>query len=786
MAKFPGEGGPKSEEVARNVLQSGGDMQITPRRHIIIKEPTLALQAVIEEAVSDSSVTTAEVVEKNELRAPRVSVRGQHERALERLRGQSIEPGVRELYPHQEDFLGKFADYFEQVVESRRGSEEPVTSPRMARIEAAPRTGKTTMAAEMIRRTDLRAVFFVPTTNLREQSAREFTKLLPGKKIAIYTGDEAAIADADIIVSNYQMGQADVRVRQGLPVELRSLPLIFADEGHESTTDNRLEMMRDHFDSDSIRIALSGTPDYSAPRKLEDFYPDLIHKITTPEAVKLGLLSPVEYWVYEVDVDASKVEMRAGDYPDDEIGRIMTGFPIFKTLEHFRYHPGDPTMPDRTANKDIPALVCFRTKQQVADAHTYLKAVRPEEAGRIAVVTEDTPNRQQVLDDYAAGKYDTLLTVRVLLTGWDSERCKLLLDFDPSTSPVRSGQKYTRPLTKSGPDDDRISRIYSFIPAHLRYPPLLPPDILKFKDDADLPPGSIIGKTRKPVETKPRPIQALSADLSGVKVTALTNLREYGNLELLDLDRENSELLKEIIQSGHTGGAEVESAEVWLVDILRSYRNFQNSFFQHPAYTGQGRTFLWSLGIKSPEEFQKFVSRTFPDQRGTLLLIDQKGWRMNYTQDRRKAIKQIIEPGGVAEDVERYFAALEKKPHSAEAQAALQIFFGPHFRPTDEERRTDPLLFQAVQRVMSTLSKRERAIVTEHVIEDKTFLEIGKVLGISSESARKRYESTIGKIRRRLESVTAPLTGARRDIQELLGKEPDPVLREIVFRPIDP
>lgn len=683
------------------------------------------------------------------------------QRALERLKaGGETEAGQRELMAHQEDFVGRFIDYFSEVVARREaGTDQP--GPRMARIVSAPRTGKTTMAAEILRRTDLPGAFLAPTSNLVEQAAREFEILLPDKKIVKYTGKEKGPLEAgDVIVATYQIGQTEARTKGEIPPPLRDRPIVFADEGHESTTEKRMALMREQFAPHTIRVALTGTPDYSERRKLEHFYPDLIHTMTTPEAVKLGLLSPFQYWIYEIDLDGSKVQLEGGDYDAAQIGRLITGLPIFKMMEQIRFSAG---------NKDTPALITFRTKQQASDAAAYLNRVKPAGAKAIAAVTEDTANRQSVLDGYENGDYDTLITVKVLTKGWDSPRCKLHVDFDPTVSPVSAGQKFTRALTKSGVVGERVAQIYAIVPSKLRYPPLLPPDVL-LDSDVPLPPGQVIGKITEPTPRTAKPMLALPEKIENVPVRLLFNARDYGGLKAISLDRNNRTLLRAIVMSGFASilaeeraGAEEPSEEeaqatadneTALVELLHSYRNFQNTFFQHPAFTGFGRVLLWSLGIKDKDGFEEFVNANFPEQAAAMLLMRESLGKFSllYRDRRQQAAREIMSEPSVAADAAKLIDRLYQGGKLDEVQGGLRALFGPYTdREREPEGRPDPFLLKVIFEALQKMRPTNRRALLERVVNGRTLEEIGEQMGVSHERTRQIVNQAIQNIRNYLQ-----------------------------------
>jgi len=98
-------------------------------------------------------------------------------------------------------------------------------------------------------------------------------------------------------------------------------------------TEARSTLLATAFDRLAVRVALTATPDYNAERRLERYFPDLVHEVTLEEALALDLLAPLRAWVVEVDADASQVRFVAGDYESEGLGRLMSTAPFFRAVE---------------------------------------------------------------------------------------------------------------------------------------------------------------------------------------------------------------------------------------------------------------------------------------------------------------------------------------------------------------------------------------------------------------------------------------------------------------------
>lgn len=510
--------------------------------------------------------------------------------------GSHLEHSTRVLRPEQIGVYEDFARYLTDV--AARGAEGTLTLPPMGRVILPPRTGKTVLAGAFIAGAGLNATVIVPTKTLVEQSRRELHAQLPHVTIGAYYGEEKDLVAHGINVATYQILQRTYGRSGCLPWQIRHSALIFADEGHRSMTTRRLEVLRDGFDSLAIRIALTATPQYDEERTLGRYFPELIHEITVAEAIELDLLAPLRIWVAEVDVDASEVRIIGGDLQEVPLGRIMSAAPFLRAVEVYRYSD---------ENRSMAALICCASRQQAYDLLAYLREHRPADAPAPQLILGETPREQReaALSAFAHGACDTLINVGVLLEGWNSPRCKLLIDLAPSLSRVRAMQKFFRPMTKW---EGQEARIYLLIPRNLPRIPILPMELFGWPSEA-YDAGTLIAA----------PTLRASAEVSG---------------ELHPVDRpthtpvEHVELKSRIVLNERFERPALNPRDFGQVQqVLASnpativggrpcgILQFRWLAFQHPLFTGRGEQLLRYLRIPlNRKGYLTFLARVFPDQ----------------------------------------------------------------------------------------------------------------------------------------------------------------------------
>jgi len=694
---------------------------------------------------------------------------------------ESTDSEIRKLIDHQRGMLSDFHDYLALVLTTRwddkdKRSEEK-TEERLcySRIVAAPRTGKTNVAAEIGRRTNMPFIFVVPTKDLRRQAATEFKKLLPNKIVTEYVDGINLNLEYDVMVVSYQLLQSRNRTgNEEIFDILKHYPLVFLDEGHGSTTDERMEIIREKFDKDALRIALTGTPDYSEKRKLEDFYPNEIHTLTIAEAVEMGIYSPFMYEVYEIDIDASHVRLNKDlEYDPEQMDKIMSQAPVFAfAKEILKKH------------NDAPGLVTCTSKSQIKMLLKYLDVTGGTNR-KIEVLTEDTPNREEVLKKYENGEIDTLIVVKLLLQGWDSPRCKLLVDIAPSASPVTAGQKFCRPLTKNGVDDETQAYIYSLVPSNLLSNPISPGDVFSV-EDMPLPPGVVINGSKKREKTDKEVKIPKTLELEGVKVRSVSSLLEQGTSRFLTPEKlEDRDILSEIIKSACVDPDSNKFDENKLMNVISYKKSFDRTIFRSKYFVGYGRQITRILKLHDDVSFSTKMQETFPEEIGSFLLRKdnkrEKTREMLSVSDDVRILETELrkldeddetllqhKKDGTMDSGEIWVKQEKNQSKRIMIISALQSLSGEKRYPYEEydvaqaesfidemiENIDVDFLGKFLDKLMNkSLTGREISFIKESFFEKKTLKEIGDGVGITSSAVGAVINNAIDKIKRFLDGV---------------------------------
>lgn len=548
----------------------------------------LAASAGVEQEATQKALAISNRLEFAE-RSDTMQVRLSH--AVERIR--SVEGGQAADSRHtlRNEQIGVFTDFAQflgMAADDTVQREWPYPS---GRIILPPRTGKTIIAGQIIAASGMVTTFIVPTKTLVAQTAKSLRQQLINVPVGEFFGEKKNLVMWGVNVTTYSILQAYYRKHSSLPIELAVSSLIFADEGHHSMTQVRQEILAKGFDRLAIRVALTATANYSRLRRLATYFRHLIHEISISEAIELELVAPVRVWIAEVDVDGSEVFLRGEDFDEQRLGEIMGGAPFFEAARLFRYSP---------EQQDKPCLMCCSTRQQAYDLQRYLAERLPPGKPEPAFILGDTPSskREELLEDFESGSIDTLINVGVLIEGWNSLACKLLIDLAPSLSWVKATQKFFRPMTK---DENREAAIFMLIPKGLPAMPIIPMDLFEW-NMPEFEEGVLIS-SKEYAQTHARPIvQMRQTPIADVKAATKTVLQTTFEKPKLDPTRRKQVMAVLRTQPGINRHS------------IPLFSAFRKMVFHHRLFIGRGENLMRFCKFKlTRHDYVVFMAQYFPE-----------------------------------------------------------------------------------------------------------------------------------------------------------------------------
>lgn len=608
-------------------------------------------------------------------------------------------PPNNELYPEQWEVCANF------VAHLRWAHENVYTHPMVCyqRVIATPRVGKTVMMAAFIALTGARTLVIVPTEALVVQTIKELKSWLPGVPIDAYYGASHKPQRYGVTVATYESIARHSRSAK-LPVTLRGVLFVFADEAHEAMTNYRIGSMMNSFALEAVRVAFTATEDYDNDRQLRRYFPYLIKEITVKDSKRAGRLSHAHCYVDYLNVDASRVHVRKSKLDDGELDAIMAMAPFWEQALQLRYQVSDdPRMHHRARG----AIICCRTKTQAKYVLKHFLEHRPKGTSEPRLITDETPGhiRDDILEKFDAGEIDTIIQVRILNRGWNAKRCKLMIDMAPSFSQVEAKQKYFRVMTKFG---DEEAYIYVLLPVNLPRLPLFPGDVLGDAVTMHMPTSVWLEIQKKRLRQKREDENPGRKRITKVEVESEAYVDDGEPQRPL---MNCPDLVREIIMTR-------------VPDPLRRIpmsRAFARLEFVHPFFVGTGEKLMWWCGSIRPgtKAYVRWMYRLFPGPGAYRHL--------------RRANFEFVQADL---DVEAaYIMGTEFRPGTrqecCELEGALRAYAGgqPLLNAEGAFAYLDGA-WEVEVALRDLASERKLAIMQMHYLEDVDFDELAVIVGI--------------------------------------------------------
>lgn len=238
-------------------------------------------------------------------------------------------------------------------------------------------------------------------------------------------GDKASIM-SDVVVGSAQTLIRPERLHRYPPNHFQ---YIFVDEAHRGSDRNKV--ITDHF-PDAKLMGMTATAFRARLATLSDYYEHVAYEMGLFDLIDEGYISPLKVLTLPVRVDLREVHQSMStegmDYDKNELDTTIA--PYYEeicrlVLEHAR---------DRHLIAYLPLI-------KSSQAFVTIARGMGIDARHIDGKSSD---REQLLRDFAAGKFQLLSNSNLLTTGWDCPRCDCLLNLAPTRSPGLFRQKVGR------------------------------------------------------------------------------------------------------------------------------------------------------------------------------------------------------------------------------------------------------------------------------------------------------------------------------------------------------
>jgi superfamily II DNA or RNA helicase len=176
---------------------------------------------------------------------------------------------------------------------------------------------------------------------------------------------------------------------------------IIVDEAHHCISDSYQKVL--NYFSGAKVLGVTATPDRGDMRNLGSYFESLAYEYTLPKAIKEGYLSPIKAITIPLKLDLTGVGTQAGDFKAADLGTA---------LDPYLYQIADEMVKYCMDRKTVVFLPLIKTSQKFTE-------ILAGKGFRAAEVNGESADRERLLKDFDAGKYNVLCNSMLLTEGWD-------------------------------------------------------------------------------------------------------------------------------------------------------------------------------------------------------------------------------------------------------------------------------------------------------------------------------------------------------------------------------
>lgn len=262
-------------------------------------------------------------------------------------------------------------------------------------------TGKTVVFSKVAEdqvRAGSRVLILAHRGELLDQAADKLYRMT-GLKSSIEKADQTALGTWNrVTVGSVQSLQRENRLKKFNP---NYYGTIIIDEAHHAITDGYRRII-DHF-PDARVLGVTATPDRGDQRKLGEVFESLAYEYSIVQAIKDGYLCKIIAQVIPLHLDMSGLKTQAGDYTPGSINTALDPY-LEQIAEEMKKY-----CLDRKTVVFLPLIATSKKFQGILNSKGF----------RAAEVNGQSEDREQVLKDFAAGKYNVICNSMLLTEGWD-------------------------------------------------------------------------------------------------------------------------------------------------------------------------------------------------------------------------------------------------------------------------------------------------------------------------------------------------------------------------------
>ena len=245
---------------------------------------------------------------------------------------------------------------------------------------------------------DGRVLILAHREELLTQASDKIHKI-SGLNCSVEKADQTCLdSDEAITVGSVQTLQSERRLSRFPRDYFKTL---IVDEAHHAMAQSYRNVLN-HFNYAKV-LGVTATPDRGDMKNLGEVFESLAYEYSLRDAVRQGYLSPIRVQTMPLNIDFTSVKVSMGDFQVNDIGHALEPY-----LEDIADEMAK-VCKDRHTVVFLPLISIAQEFRDILNRKGF----------RAAEVNGQSKNRDEILEEFEAGKYNVLCNAMLLTEGWD-------------------------------------------------------------------------------------------------------------------------------------------------------------------------------------------------------------------------------------------------------------------------------------------------------------------------------------------------------------------------------
>lgn len=229
--------------------------------------------------------------------------------------------------------------------------------------------------------------------------AKDKLQKATGLGAALEKADQSCIGKWErVVVGSVQTLEREPRLQRFSPDYFNT---IIIDEAHHVMSDGYQKVI-EHFPNAKL-LGVTATPDRGDMKDLGQVFESLAYEYPLTRAIKEGYLCRIMAQTIPLQIDLGSIHVQSGDYALGEVDAAIEPYLEAIATEMETY------CKDRHTVVFLPLIKTSQKMRDILNQHGF----------RAAEVNGQSQDRDQILEDFAARKYNVLCNSMLLTEGWD-------------------------------------------------------------------------------------------------------------------------------------------------------------------------------------------------------------------------------------------------------------------------------------------------------------------------------------------------------------------------------